>query len=221
MKMTAFERLAGLCASLAGGTTLLYAISFVVIAPSAPALGAMLSALFLILGGLLATAVYAALYGRLQKIDAGLALWALLLGAAGALGAAIHGGYDLANAINPPALPVDVAAGLALLPNPIDPRGLLTFGVTGLGLFGVTALLRRETGLGGGFRTLTGVLAALLVIIYLARLIILSPTNPLLLIPVLLAGFVVNPIWYFWLGVLLLRSEKGRVVYTAGVQQGA
>ncbi|MDP9243568.1 MAG: hypothetical protein M3O77_00615 [Chloroflexota bacterium] len=57
-----------------------------------------------------------------------LAFWALALGLAGALGAALHGGYDLANAINPPA-----SDPIANLPSPIDPRGLLTFGVSGLG----------------------------------------------------------------------------------------
>jgi hypothetical protein len=47
-----------------------------------------------------------------------------------ALGAAIHGGYDLANLINLPAS----AAALPDLPSQVDPRGLLTFGVMGLGL---------------------------------------------------------------------------------------
>ena len=57
-------------------------------------------------------------------------------------------------------------------------------------------------------------MAALLVIIYLARLIILSPASPLLLGPVLLAGFVVNPLWYIWLGVTLWRGS-GRSVEAA------
>jgi hypothetical protein len=210
MKMTAFDRFAGLCALLAGAVTLCYSFAFIIIAPGAPALGALLSAVCLLLSGLLATAVFAALYGRLQTVDAGLALWALLLSTAGALGAAIHGGYDLANALHTPALPADLAAGLGTLPSQIDPRGLLTFGVAGLALFGVAPLLGRAGGFPGLFRGLTYLLAALLVIIYLARLIILSPANPLLLVPVLLAGFVVNPLWWLWLGVLLLRRAEGR-----------
>ncbi len=42
-------------------------------------------------------------------------------------------------------------------------------------------------------------------ILYLARLIILDPTNPILLVPVLVAGFLVNPAWYIWLGAALWR----------------
>ncbi len=50
-----FGRFAGLCAIAAGVCAFLYAVSFVVISRSAPALGVLLSALFLMLVGLLAT----------------------------------------------------------------------------------------------------------------------------------------------------------------------
>lgn len=208
MKSTAFDRCAAACAFLAGITTLAYAVAFVIVARSNPALGGMLSAIFLLLSGLLATVVFASVYARFQQIDPGAALWVLLLGGVGALGAAIHGGYDLANAINPPLLSADLSTAAANLPSQIDPRGLLTFGVTGLALFGFAYLAGRERSFAGGFRYLTWLLAALLVIIYLARLILLSPANPLLLGPVLLAGFVANPLWYIWLGVLLRREGR-------------
>jgi hypothetical protein len=51
-------------------------------------------------------------------------------------------------------------------------------------------------------------LAVLFIVIYLARLIILDPANPILLWPVLLAGFVVQPAWYIWLGMLLFRGSR-------------
>lgn len=133
LRSTSFERFAGTCAVLAGVAGFLYAVAFVVLQ------NILLSGLFLMLGGLLSTAVLAAVYDRLRETDATFALWALLLGIAGALGSAVHGGYDLANAINPPPSIPD-------LPNPVDPRGLLTFGVAGAALFVVAWLIVRADG---------------------------------------------------------------------------
>ena len=205
MKVSAFERFAGLCASLAALSGLLYSVSFIIVARSAPALGGLLSALFLMAGGLLSVPALLGLYQRLRAADGGFALFTLGLGLAGALGAAIHGGYDLANAIN---APVANAAAEANLPNQVDPRGLLTFGVAGISVFIFGWLM----GQGGGFSRTLGmlgyVLGVLLVVIYLGRLIVLQPTHPVLLIPALLVGFIVNPLWYVWLGLGLLRGAE-------------
>jgi hypothetical protein len=110
----------------------------------------------------------------------------------------VHGGYDLANAIHPPAsLPADA-------PNAIDPRGLLTFGVTGLALLLIGVLV------GEGRGWLAYLAGALLVVVYLARLIVLSPTSLVVLGPAALAGFIVNPAFYIWLGLWLRRRpERG------------
>jgi hypothetical protein len=191
------QRAAGLAAVAAALVGLLYSLSFVVLSRlSAPA-GALLSALFLLLGGLLTIASLAGVYDRRRAALPALSLLVVLLGWAGGLGAAVHGGYDLANAIHPPAsLPSDV-------PNAIDPRGLLTFGVAGLALL----LLGRLVGAGlGRFAYVAG---ALLIVVYLARLIVLTPSNPIVLLPAALAGFVVNPVFYVWLGLWLLRSRRG------------
>jgi hypothetical protein len=96
LRSAPFETFAGVCAILSGVIGFLYAVAFVVLQHI------LLSGLFLMLGGLLSTAVLAAVYDRLRETEASFALWALLLGIAGALGSAVHGGYDLANAINPP-----------------------------------------------------------------------------------------------------------------------
>jgi hypothetical protein len=193
---TSFERLAGVCGVLTGIIGFLYAISFVVFQ------NPLLSSICLMLTGLLSTTTLTALYNRLRATDAGFALWGLLLGVAGALGAAIHGGYDLANAINPP------AALNADLPSQIDPRGMLTFGVAGLGLLAIAWLMGRSSGFPRWLSYLGYLLAILLVIIYLARMIVLAPTNPVLLTPVLLSGFAVNPAWYIWTGLVLLRGNR-------------
>lgn len=153
--------------------------------------------------------VVTAAYYRLRETDTAFALWALLLSLFGALGSALHGGFDLANAINPPEANL---ANLASLPSQIDPRGLLTFGVAGVALFTIAWLIQRSGGWPRGLGYLGYLLAVLLVVIYLGRLIVLQATSPLILVPALLAGFLVNPLWYVWLGLALRRgrSESGR-----------
>jgi len=191
-----FSRFAGISAVLAGLCGLIYAVSFIALQ------NALLSGLFLMLGGLLATAALTALFHRVRDVDPSLALWALGLVIFAAFGSVIHGGYDLANAINPPATPNTD------LPNPIDPRGLLTFGVSGIGLFVIAWLIGRTAGLPKGLSYLGYLLAVLSVILYVGRLIVLSPRNPLIFVPALLAGFVVYPLWYVWAGLVLWRGTS-------------
>ncbi|MSP14172.1 MAG: hypothetical protein EXR62_14600 [Chloroflexi bacterium] len=195
MKSMSFERFAGWCAILAGITIFLYAVAFVVLRNMT------LYSLLLLLNGLLTTAIMTALYLRLRETDGAFALWAILLGFAGAVGAAVHGGYDLANAINPPATPIGD------FPSQIDPRGLLTFGVAGIGMFLISWLMVQNAQFPRNLGMLGYLFAVLLVIIYLARLTILDPANPVLLIPVLLSGFIVNPLWNIWLGMVLMRGQ--------------
>jgi hypothetical protein len=190
------QRAAGLAAVGAAVVGLLYSISFVVVSRSSPAAGGLLSALFLLLGGLLTVLALAGVYDRRREVFPALALLVALVGSAGALGAAVHGGYDLANAIHPPrSLPSDV-------PNAVDPRGLMTFGVAGLGLLLLGRLI------GGGLGWFAIAAGALLILVYLARLIVLTPSNPVVLLPAALAGFIVNPVFYVWLGIWLLRPDR-------------
>jgi hypothetical protein len=44
--------------------------------------------------------------------------------------------------------------------------------------------------------------------VIIGRLIVLDPTNPLILVPALLNGFLINPIFYLWLGLALLRGHS-------------
>lgn len=195
---SSFDRFAGVCAVLAGLGGLLYGVSFVILKNAA------LSSLFLLLGGLLATFLFTALYNRLRTVSAAFALWAFLLAIAGQLGAVMHGGYDLANAINPQ----PVSAQLANLPSTVDPRGLLTFGLTGIGLLVIARLMGLSQFFPRALSYLGYLLAILLIALYLGRLILLNPANPLLLGTALLSGFLVGPLWYIWLGVVLLRRQQ-------------
>ena len=199
LETASLERFAGICAILAGIVGLLYAISFVVLKNN------LLSALFLMLGGLLTTAVLTAVYQRVRAVNESASLWMLLLGIAGALGALLHGGYDLANAINSP----NVSSAIMNLPSAIDPRGLLTFGITGVGVMILAWLIGRSSQFPRGLSYWGYLLGALLVVLYLGRLIILDPKNPLIAVDALICGFVLNPVWYVALG-WTLWSGRGK-----------
>ena len=191
---TSFERFAGWTAVLAGISGFLYSISFIVLKND------MLSALFLMLGGLFSIVALTGLYQQLRGTESGFALLGLLLSLSAALGSGIHGGYDLANALHPP------ATINADLPNPVDPRGLLTFGIAGLGLFLLSWLMTQEMSIPRSLAYLGILSAILMIVLYLGRLIILQATSLAIVIPALLEGFIVNPIWYIWLGLTLMRN---------------
>ena len=193
---TSFEKFAGWSAILAGISGFLYSISFIVLRNN------LLSALFLLLGGLFSTAALTALYQRLRETESGFALLGLLLSLSAALGSAIHGGYDLANALHPPASPSTD------LPNAIDPRGLLTFGAAGLGLFILSWLVTQNLSFPKGLAYLGYLSAILMIVLYLGRLIILEATSLAIVVPALLEGFIVNPLWYLWLGRTLARRQS-------------
>ena len=194
MKIT-FERFAGYYAVLAGIVGFLYSLAYIILKSN------LASALFLLLGSIFASAALVALYERLQQTDQSFALWGLLLALAGTLGSVIHTGYDLSNAINTPAtINVDI-------PSAIDPRGLATFGLAGLGLIVFSWLIVRGHKFPPNFGYLGYLSAVLMLILYLGRLIILSANTLVIAIPALLEGFIINPAWYFWLGTILLRRK--------------
>ena len=197
-----FERSAGATAVGVGVGGLLYSVAFVIISRSAPDTGRFLSSLLLLIGGVLGIQVMAALYRRLRDVDAGFALVGLLFGFAGALGSTAHGAYDLANFLHPPAtLASDI-------PSAVDPRGILTFGLSGLAMLVIARLMSRGAGFPARLALLGYVSGVLLVIIYLGRLVVLDPASPLILVPAAVEGFVVNPVWYIWLGMTLWRGEQ-------------
>lgn len=183
-------------AYLAGLSWLAYAYYFVIARDN------LLSALFLTLGGLFAIKVFVALYKILKDTDSGFATTILVLGVAGALGTMVHGGYDLANVINPPAV-----ANFDL-PSQVDPRGLLAFGITGLAVLKASYLMKKVKTFPKNLSLLGLLSGVLLIVIYLGRLIVLDPTSPVLKYPILIEGFIVNPLWYLWLGYIFQKKLK-------------
>jgi hypothetical protein len=200
----AYERAAGTGAIAAGIGGVIYSVAFLggVVAGAAPQLGIVVASIALMVGGILSVAVLVAIYRRLLETAAAVGLLGLMLVAVGAMGALVHGGYDLANAINPPL--ADVLAE-AEMPHPIDPRGLLTFGVTGLGLLVLMLRARRSAVLPANLASLGALVGALLIVVYLGRLIVLTPTNPLVAVPAAATGLLLSPAFYVWLGLELRR----------------
>ena len=196
-----FERGSGYAAIAVGIGGLVYSITFVIFLSSGSRSAAEISSLLLMVGGLAALPVMLGVYGRLRGAEPGFAELAVLLGVLGAFGAAAHGAYDLANFIKAPGVAPDG------LPNPVDPRGLGTFALTGLALLLVAWVIARGGRLPRRFGTLSLVAGALLVYVYLGRLIILNPKNPAVLVAAVLSGFVVNPVLFVWLGLILLGME--------------
>jgi hypothetical protein len=200
-----YDRLAGWAAILAGIGGFVYSVAFIVgvVLGRAPDLGRSVSSIALGVGGLLTAIVAIALFQRAREASAPGALLAVALALFGSVGAAIHGGYDLANVLHSPVADVFVVNDL---PNPVDPRGLLTFAFAGIGLLTLVWLVRRAGELRNWIGLLGLVVGALLILIYLGRLIILSPTNPLVAGLAGLTGFILSPVFYVGLG-LWLRSR--------------
>lgn len=194
-----FDRFAGVCGIVAGAASFLYSIAFVVLKEVT------LYSILQLVGALASSAVLVALYMRLRSVEPGLSLWALLLAVTAALGSAIHAAYDLANATNPPKADV---LDQNNLPNLVDPRGFLTFGVAGIAILGISWLMLRSRRFSASLAALGFALGVLLLVIWLGRLIILDAKSLAILVPAALAGFILNPAWYIWVGATLLRDRS-------------
>jgi hypothetical protein len=188
-----FDRWAGMAALAAAALAVVYSIGFVVLK------SIVLYSTALLVGSLLSAVALFAVYERVRG-GGSLARLGVVFGLAGLFGAAIHGAFDLAIALHPE----DPRGGG---PFPVDPRGFLTFGATGIGVLLLSWAGRHSARLPRPLLNLGILFGALLIVVYLARLIVLDPANPLVLGPAALAGLIVGPIWYGWLGWLLFNRR--------------
>ena len=200
------EELAGYAALATAAAGVGYAVAFVGVK------SALWSAVFLLGGSALSIFVLVTVYQRFRSVQPTIALWALLFGLAGAIGAAIHGGYDLTNELHPD-------SALSGFPNPVDPRGLLTFGASGIALLIGGFLVARVPSLPTWARWLAYAAGLALVATYLGRLIVLDANSPYVLGPALVAG-VLSPLVYVGIGVWLTR-ESARAAGAAGADSAA
>jgi len=120
--------------------------------------------------------------------------------------AVAHAGYAISSESNRTADVVSQA----------DPRGLATFGITGLALLAFAVVIRRAGVLAPGLGTLGIVFGVLLVLTYLGRLVVVDPNNLALLGVAAIAGLVVHPWWWSWLALALRRSTDRAPAGVAG-----
>lgn len=173
----------------------LYGVAFVILENVTAA------SILLMLGGLLSTVILFHLGTTLFPVNEPVARWALVIGMIASVMTVAHAGYDLANQFHPP----DAAVDLAGYPNSVDPRGLATFGLAGVAYLTLATLMSRSDSYAKGLARLGQALGAILIVIYLGRLIILDPENIVVRIA-LAAGIVSNTAFLWWLGRVWSRS---------------
>jgi hypothetical protein len=197
----AYRRVAGYASLATGVGGFLYSVAFLLASRANAALGLGLSWVILLLGAILVIPVLTALYEDNRQIEPPVALLALLFGALGFAGAIMHAGYEVANIVHLGSSP---ASNLA---SQVDPRGLLTFGIAGLGLLLFGWLMGKSARYSSGLSRLGMLTGALMMVVYLARLTLYSPTNPIVVVGAGLTGLIVSPLFFVLLGRSLLRGE--------------
>ena len=175
---------------------ILYGVAFVIVGNQ------LASAILLMLGGLLTTVILFHLATTMFPVNEPVARWALVMGMIAAVITVIHGGYDLAQRIHPP----DSAVDLGGIPSAVDPRGLATFGITGLAFLTLATLMARSDSYVRGLARLGQALGVIMIVIYLGRLIILDPTNIVVRLA-LAAGVVANTAFLWQLGRVWSRNS--------------
>lgn len=196
------DRVAGPLARAVGVGGLLYGLFFVWIVQGAPDWVPEVWHALLVVGGLLTIPVTVALYQVVRATDEGLALTALLLGVAGALGGVAHGAWNLAAIINIAQVGRDNASP--------DPGGILRYATAGLALMliGWLVVAARPGRLPVRLGWLAVGSGVVLIYIYVGRLYdFVRPANTISLWAPVLYGLVLFPALYFWLGRLLRPSR--------------
>jgi hypothetical protein len=209
-----FERVAGMASFVVVLGAVLYSIFFIWIVEGGGSNVLAVWYFLLMLGGLGTVPVLVALYFRLRPSDEGYALVAFLLGLGASLGAVLHGSYNLANEITP-------QQPYALGQEDVA-RGALRYLVLGLFFLLTAWLIQRSGALPLGLAYLGYVGGAILVFIYIGRLFdFITPDDYVSLIPPIVYGFVVHPVWYLWLGWVFWRGAAAEVALAAPASREA
>jgi len=207
-----FERLGAVAAASVAALSLLYAVAYLVITPSAQRAsdvdgfyrsyldnptGSRLASLCLAVSGLLVGLAVVALTRRYEPAAPSALSWARILGVVAGFGTAAHGlaallgvneladKYKTGDAATRAAVAVAHAS-----PSEVDPRGLATFCAAGLAVLVVGAAIRAgEPRLG----LLGTVLGVDMVVLFLATAV---GIGPLILLTGGLASLILGPIWW-------------------------
>jgi hypothetical protein len=196
-----FRRIAGWAAVKAALLSVVFTVTFGLYVRKGYHWAQWTSSIALMLTAVVGVPVLVALYARVREAEPELAVIALVTGLLGVIGSTVHGAYDVAVLAKP------VGKGAADLPSQLDPRGFLTFAVTGLalGLFGWLVLRT------GAFPKLVGQsgLASFVVlwVVYFGRLITVDPHKNVIRVAAVLSGLVLVPVFYLLIARSLLREE--------------
>ena len=202
-----YARFGGLSAMIVGALSILYAIFFLVITPRAEAVGALGSWIILAVSGIFSSAAFVALYLRLRPASEGFALWGLVLGLFSSFATLTHGAWQALVLTTLNSADSSQRAAIELMrmvPSPVDPAGVATFGVIGLASL-VTGMIILVSGrLPRPLGTLAVANAVLLVTLYFATA---AGAQALILLSGGLTSVIVGPIFWLWLGRELRRES--------------
>jgi hypothetical protein len=178
---------AGVLAAAAG---IVYTVTFALVVQKGYHWAMWASSATLLVGGVAVLVVFVGAHRQFSGGEPDVALAALVVGLAGALGSVLHAMYDIGGLAKP------YHGTVPDVPFPADPRGLATFAFTGvaLGLFGWLgwrAGVLAKTVMGLALAT-----AACLLIVFLGRLIILNPKSAAVKPFAVLGGIVLAPATY-------------------------
>lgn len=205
--MSDVNKFGGYSAILVGALSILYAIFYLVIARQAEYLGILGSWFILALSGIFTSAAYVGLYRRVSSSNEGYALWALLLGVGASFATLQHGVYQtlLVSGIRPADETVKDAIDLVQqIPSQVNPAGLATFFMVGLAIFLFNWLIVHSGALPRSLGYLGIFNAVLLTILFIASA---NDLQLLILISGGLTSVIVGPIWWIWLGLVLMREQ--------------
>jgi hypothetical protein len=195
-----FQRFAAGSAVLAAAASLIFTVAFAQVVQEGDRWAQWLAWSTLLAGSLITVPVMTALHVRLGRSEPEFAMVGFVLGVGAAIGASVHAAYELSVLANEPSTTVD-------LPSAIDPRGFLTFAVTGLavGVFGW--LILRDGGLPRRAGHLALFAAVLLIVVFIGRLTVLNPKTNVIRIAALASGLVLLPAFYLQVGRALLKGD--------------
>jgi hypothetical protein len=195
-----YRRFAGFTAVATAVAGIVFTVTFAIAVRDGERWALRASAITLIVGGLLTIPVVVALAEQLGRREPQFARVGLVVALIASAGAVLHGAWDtavLAHPVNHP----DV-------PSYTDPRGFATFALTGAALVIFGWLILRGTEIPRIVGMLALAAAALLLVVYFGRLIVLNPKRPVIKWVAVVSGLVVNPAFYLAYARSLLARER-------------
>lgn len=219
-----FARLAGGAAFGVAGLSILYAISYFLLTPDeqrsgdageffesyvGDSSGYNVASLCLAISGMATLLVLGGLYVRLREQVGPVATWALAMGVVAGFATATHGWFDLvgltelSNRYSGRDPITKTAVEVARLsPSQLDPRGIATFGLSGVVIFLFAWILRDDD---KRLSQLGTVLGVDLVLLFLATT---AQIDPFVFLFGGVASLVLGPLWWTGVGRLLWREGR-------------